>query len=28
VIGAEELASYKPDLLVPDMRSLTVEMFV
>jgi phosphoglycolate phosphatase len=28
VVGAEELASYKPDLLVPDMRSLTVEMFV
>ena len=28
VVGVEELASYKPDLLVSDMRSLTVEMFV
>ena len=28
VIGAEELARHSPDLLVADMRSLTVEMLV
>jgi len=28
VIGADELATYRPDLLVPDMRSLKLEMFV
>ncbi len=28
VIGAEELATYGPDLLVPDMRSLRLEMLV
>lgn len=28
VIGPEELASYRPDLLVPDMRSLRLEMLV
>ena len=28
VIGAEELATYNPDLLVQDMRALTMDMFL
>jgi phosphoglycolate phosphatase len=28
VVGANELAAYNPDLLVPDMRSLTVDLFL
>jgi phosphoglycolate phosphatase len=28
VVGAEELASHSPDLLVPDMRSLSIEMLI
>lgn len=28
VIGAEELATHSPDVLVPDMRALTLEMLV
>lgn len=28
VVGAEELATHRPDILVPDMRSLTIEMLV
>lgn len=28
VIGAEELARHSPDVLAPDMRSLTVEMLI
>jgi phosphoglycolate phosphatase len=28
VVGAEELASYSPDILAPDMRALSVEMLL
>ena len=28
VISSEELASHAPDVLVPDMRSLTIEMLI
>jgi len=28
VIGADELAKYSPDILIPDMRALTLEMLI